>query len=447
MNARKLSLCMMPVLLLLFGTLYAYQRDGIPAPEALPNYQPVQSDVTAEDVPDYGPGSQPDRINLTIVGDPATQIGIQWRTDTRSGPAMAQVAMLSAGPVVSNNLKKWSAVSKVYEHPDYVSVHHHVAIDALKPSTDYLYRVGDGQQWSEWFQFRTASKQQKPFDFLFFGDLQAGIHTGWSRVVRSAWRAHPDAGFMLFAGDIVDEPESDREWHEFFTATGWISGMLPMVATPGNHEYEGSRITPAWNAHFQFPDNGPANREPLVNNSYYFDYQGVRFISINTNTMRGLHMKDMMAQREWLTGLLKGREDEWTVVFHHHPVHAANTKDRSKVQLQWLFAPLYEEYGVDLVLQGDAHTYARGIDEQSSTLGEGPVYIVSNSGVKMDEAQAPWATVSGSHKQLYQHIRVEQDRLIYQSIAADGSVYDEFVLQKQADGSQQHASLDSQRSS
>ncbi|MFM8215573.1 MAG: fibronectin type III domain-containing protein, partial [Pirellula sp.] len=47
----------------------------------------------------------------------------------------------------------------------------------LQPATKYAYRVGDGVNWSEWFQFRTASTQPEPFSFVYFGDAQNDLRT------------------------------------------------------------------------------------------------------------------------------------------------------------------------------------------------------------------------------------------------------------------------------
>jgi hypothetical protein len=37
-------------------------------------------------------------------------------------------------------------------------------LEGLKPETHYLYRAGDGKNWGEWFEFRTAvySELAKP---------------------------------------------------------------------------------------------------------------------------------------------------------------------------------------------------------------------------------------------------------------------------------------------
>lgn len=64
----------------------------------------------------------------------------------------------------------------------------------------------------------------------------------------------------------------------------------------------------------------------------------------------------------------------------HHPVYST-AKNRDNTILRERFKPIFEKYGVDLVLQGHDHTYARG------GLGKKrPVYLLSVAGPKMYES-------------------------------------------------------------
>ena len=97
----------------------------------------------------------------------------------------------------------------------------------------------------------------------------------------------------------------------------------------------------------------------------------------------------MAAQTAWLEGLLKDNPNKWTVVTFHHPVYSTTgTRNNPNVRGQW--GPLFEKYGVDLVLQGHDHSYGRGnvaTARKSSTVHNGTVYVVSVSGGKMYDAQ------------------------------------------------------------
>jgi hypothetical protein len=308
-----------------------------------------------------------------------------------------------------------------------------VNFENLQPGTKYMYRVGDGSTWSEWFHFDTASTTPEPFGFIYFGDAQNGIKSLWSRVARGAYSDMPKARFIVHAGDLVDRGSSDAEWSEWHTAAGWINGMVPSVPTPGNHEYGGG-LTAHWRPQFTLPENGPPGLEETC---YFFDFQGTRIISLNSNEM-------INEQVPWLETVLAYRPPNirWTVVTFHHPVYSIATgRDNPRIREAW--RPVFDKYGVDLVLQGHDHGYGRsGLMRENNLLtgaqartSRGAVYVVSVSGAKFYEVDTlPWAMRTGDRLQLYQLIRIDGDRLKYESRTARGDLHDAFELRKRHDG-------------
>lgn len=77
----------------------------------------------------------------------------------------------------SPNSLKQSVVGFVNPFVDGGSLHrtiyvHHGFIQNLLPSTQYFYRVGDGQKWSEIFSFKTLPpKNQNPIKIAMYGDM------------------------------------------------------------------------------------------------------------------------------------------------------------------------------------------------------------------------------------------------------------------------------------
>jgi len=263
----------------------------------------------------YKPSGIPDRITLTISGDPATQIAANWRTSSELTP-VAQITIAEGSPIQAANASTLFGQTQPLETGHYTSYHHSITFNALKPNTKYAYRVGNTASdvgrahWSEWAQFTTAQSSTAatvtPFSFIYFGDAQNDLKSHWSRVIRQAYSDMPKANFMLHAGDLVDLNDNDQQWGQWFYSGGWIYSSTPSVATPGNHEYGfASGLTPMWRAHFTFPDNGPNdNRLELNQTAYYFDYQGTRFISINSQAMTSSADEGIAtAQAKWLESI------------------------------------------------------------------------------------------------------------------------------------------------
>lgn len=409
-----------------------------------------------------GASSRPDRILLTWSGDPATSVSVTWRTDTTVARGLAQLALAGASPRVEAEAKTVDALTEPTEvvgvrgvAGGMMKVHYHsVTFTGLMPDTKYLYRVGDGARWSEWFQFRTAADGPQPLEFLYLGDAQNDIGPLWSRVIREAYATAPRARFLLHAGDLVNQAHSDEEWGEWFSGAGHIFAMIPSLPLPGNHEYadyppqgwgetRSRRLSVFWQPQFTLPRNGAPGISPETN--YWLDVQGVRVVVLNSN-------EDVGRQAAWLEAVLSSSPPRWIIVAHHHPVFSsARERDNRAVRETW--QPIFERFGVDLVLQGHDHVYARGTAAPAAQadggagrgkireVGTGPVYVVSVAGRKMYEFQDDGWSRHGAdlhrwaeNTQLFQVVRIEGNRLRFRAHLATGEVYDAFTLEKRADG-------------
>jgi 3',5'-cyclic AMP phosphodiesterase CpdA len=365
---------------------------------------------------------------------------------------VAQLAVADHGPGFQDNVVQEVAAKTTPLGTNPGSARYHTAqFRDLAPRAKYVYRVGDGVTWSEWSHFSTASDEEAPFSFVYLGDAQNEIKSHWSRVVREAYRDEPTAAFLLHAGDLVNLPEDDAEWGEWFYATSFVHRITPAVATPGNHEYHrvkdaaghtiGSRLTRHWRPSFAFPENGPPE---LAESVYWFDYQGTRIISLNSNERHE-------QQASWLRRVLTDNPQRWTIVTFHHPLYSSRA-GRDNRELRALWQPIFDEYGVDLVLQGHDHAYARTtkmtfqegsleqlvFNQENVTDGVitqprqgGTVYVVSVSGPKMYALEAqPFVMRAAEDTQLYQVISIEGRQLRYEARTAIGQLYDAFTLQK-----------------
>ncbi len=379
----------------------------------------------------HTPTRQPDRLILTWSGDPAVSQSVTWRTSVEVESAVAEIAVAEDGPLFVDKASTVQAITELFES-DLGPAHYHSAVfEGLAPETLYVYRVGDGaEHWSEWQQFRTMAAEEKPLTFLYVGDAQNSIFSLWSRLIRQGYSTAPEADFIIHAGDLINRANRDAEWGDWFLAAGWINGKLSSVPTPGNHEYDkgvdGRTLSRHWQPMFTLPRNGPAG--PPAETSYYLDILGVRLIALNSNEAQE-------EQAAWLDDLLADNPNRWTVIAHHHPIFSAS-KDRDNPELRALWQPIYDRHGVDLVLQGHDHTYARSNLMTGENVQDGPagtVYVVSVSGPKMYKVdQEPWMVRSAQDTQLFQKIRIDGDTLRYESYTARGLLYDAFELRKRA---------------
>lgn len=397
----------------------------------------AQTGPAQDEFSNFAPTAYPDRVMLTIPGDPASTRAVSWRSVYEDTVSIGQIVVAVPSPNFGQNPRVITGTYSAWETGNRTAMGHKVVFEGLMASTMYAYRVGNGAQWSEWFQFKTSSAQAGPFSFLYFGDVQDDIKSGCSRVLRQAYSHFPNVDFMLFAGDLVSKSQ-DADWHEFFYAGGWVFGTKPSLATPGNHEYERqvdkSRIfSKHWEQIFTTPDNAPS--KTMDRRTYFIDYQGVRFVSFDSPAMDYGH-EDSGTMLHWLDKVLAENPHRWAVVFTHYPVWTCS-QGRDSEKYRDAIKPILEEHGVDIVLQGHDHTYCRGFNlpqarRNSKNL---PLYVVSVVGTKMYGLNTNvWSDRVGSDLQLYQHISFSGDTLGYQSFTADGQLYDGFMIVKDKNG-------------
>ena len=405
----------------------------------------------------YRPTAMPDRVVLTLNKDPRTTQTVTWRTSVNVTTAYAEIAIAEAGPGFAGKATRFEAASEALKSNLSTAHYHSYTFKDLKPGVAYVYRVGDGVNWSEWFQFKTAEAKDVPFSFIYFGDAQNNLRSMWSRVIRKAYQDAPKAAFILHAGDLVNRAESDAEWGEWFGAGGWLNAMTPSIAIPGNHEHvkvEGGprRLSKHWRKVFTFPENGPRGLEETC---FTLTYHNLRIIGLNSTNL-------LEEQAAWLDQVLEKNESEWVVCTFHHPVFSTG-KDRDNPTLRALWKPILDKYKVDLVLQGHDHTYGRTQFDVPDALAtpedfaeskkrapqvvgdinvatgkqfmdpeSGTIYVVSVSGPKMyNNTRFPFMKRIGEDTQLYQLIHIDGSKLRFEARTAIGELYDAFELHKQ----------------
>jgi acid phosphatase type 7 len=409
----------------------------------------------------YSPTAMPDRIVLGWSGDPRTTQSVNWRTSVEVVKGLAEVVQAEAGPYFPEKATQVSATSEALK-TDLSTAHYHSAtFKNLLPGTVYAYRVGDGTNWSEWFQFRTATANDEPFSFIYFGDAQNDVRSKWSRVIREAYRDAPKAAFMLHAGDLINTAEVDMEWGEWFGAGAWLNAMIPSIAVPGNHEMakieNGTRrLSHHWKPSFTQPTNGPVG---LDESCFSLTYHNMLIVGLNSNERQA-------EQAAWLDKLLAANKSQWVVCSFHHPIYSTG-KDRDNAELRALWKPIFDKHKVDLVLTGHDHTYGRtgflvppvtaealekltrqnggNLFTVSARVGDenvpvgvqkvdpqtGTVYVVSVSGPKMyNHNRQDFMQRVAEDTQLYQIVHIDGGKLRFEARTAIGELYDAFELRK-----------------
>ncbi len=181
-----------------------------------------------------------DRIVLTPGADPAREMAVTFRTDTRQQASQLQLAPALDGPQLAKAAHEVEGTSISLDNENGAALFHQVRLHDLQPGTAYVYRVKGSDGWSEWLQFHTAAEGFKPFNFIYMGDVQNDILSLASRSIRQALQSVANPALIVHAGDLVSQREDlvhDDQWGEWNQAGGFNYAMIPQVLAAGNHEY------------------------------------------------------------------------------------------------------------------------------------------------------------------------------------------------------------------
>ncbi|MBE9471764.1 MAG: metallophosphoesterase family protein [Chloroflexi bacterium] len=239
-----------------------------------------------------------------------------------------------------------------------IGTDHAITLAHLAPYTTYHYRVvGDGVPLSADTSFRTAAgPDQSKFTFAAFGDTRTQ-HQIHQEVVDSIVAITPD--FVLHTGDLVYLGNMLPYWETFFEIEGELMASTPLFPALGNHE--------ANHQHYFDLFHLPGNER-----WYTFDYGNARFISLQVDGI--VDFGPGSEQHDWLERELAANTQPWLFVYFHIPPYTSSREEPDIEQdVRQALAPLFEQYGVDVVFTGHHHNYER--NEVN-----GVTYIVTGGG-------------------------------------------------------------------
>lgn len=311
-------------------------------------------------------------------------IKVKWRTDSLTA------SKVMYGTSIGN-------LNMIAEDTTLAS-RHTLALTQLSPDTRYYYAIYEGNTLVEgndnqhWFRTFPAAGSNKPLRAWAIGDFGKG--NSWQQLVRDAYNNFDTAetNVWLWLGDNVYDDGTEAEYlNKVFDSVYGYKNMMkytPFQPTPGNHDY--NVISPVTNPkpplqhtgpYYDLVDtykNGEAGGVASGNHLYYsFDYSNVHFISLNSelgsvfsgsddwtgvNPFINFTSSPMM---QWLQQDLQANTKPWTVVYFHQPPYTDGSHDAGNFweifmkAMREHYAPVLEQYGVDLVLCGHSHVYER----------------------------------------------------------------------------------------
>ncbi|MCM3632366.1 metallophosphoesterase family protein [Paenibacillus camelliae] len=379
------------------------------------NSQPQQTSVAADEYAIYG-------VSVSLLND--TGRAITWLSQKRIEQSVLQLKRIDDSWEKAIMIE---ADERSYTDREGTQIYAYTASsEQFQSGEQYHYRmIAGGQLISEEYTLHIADMSEESFQFIHITDSQGKVENDykqWGRTLQAAIEAAPQAGFIVHSGDLTDDPTSEQQWKWFYHYAPAFS-LIPFMPTTGNHE-EIDGNAAGFSVRFSMPDNGATGSQQ--NTTYYTGYRNMLFISLNTEG-------NIKGQAEWLEQVLEEHraQYQWVVVSMHRGVYGAN---RFKDGKDWV--KLFDQYRVDLVLQGHNHQYSRSfplvdgeiVNEQE----KGTIYVTLNaSGTKLNEEKKEkdyQAVAFQNGKTMYAVVDVSQEELIYSAFDISGKLLDQFRI-------------------
>ena len=320
-----------------------------------------------------------------VTGTDVTESEIKYGKD----PELKDAETITAAPTVSDPQGGIADNNLVHFRP----VHAFTAdLEGLEPGALYYYQIGSREAgYGEIKSFKAPALpgENRAFSFLVSPDTQGQTRENFENtkaLYEYMAQQESDAAFLIHTGDLVEDGYSSNEWQYFYEAAAPLTDRMPLMASIGNHDGLGVDIyNTQYRARMDFttleaPEGLSKEAEGTV---YAYEYGDALFICLNSYAPE----PDQAVQKQFLLDQAAKTEKRWKIVFNPHSIYDPGA---SHYGLDHEYGQLMTQAGIDLVLNGHEHAYARSTQRtvslevgaqslEKALPGEAPTYVTGGS--------------------------------------------------------------------
>lgn len=218
--------------------------------------------------------------------------------------------------------------------------------------------------------------------------------------------------FVLMMGDNIYGGKSPADFRRKFEDPykTLLDEGVKFYASLGNHDDPNERYYKLYNMNGQ--------------RYYTLRDKNVEFFALDSTYMSP-------QQLEWIEKQLSGSNAAWKICFFHHPLYSAAHYHGPNLDLRKELQPLFEKYGVNVVLSGHEHVYER-IKPQYGIY----YFVLGNSGqLRAHDLRPSPETAKGfDTDRSFMLMEISGDELDFQTFSRAGETVDSGVIQRQGHG-------------
>lgn len=291
------------------------------------------------------------KAGLTVfVGSDESERNFTWYTEKENTPYVA----VSADALFAD-AEKFTGTTEKASDGDYVN---HVTVTGLEYNTTYYYKATSGAYESEVYSFTTAS--EKEFKAVYMTDIHISADSeenpdsifnnslNLNNALEDAFARENDISVLLSAGDQASDGLECE--YKGFSVSPWLK-TISVATSIGNHDRKGVEYKTYTNLPNEYEE---AKISSYIGDNYWFVKGDVLFLCVDTNNASG---EDHAA---FVHKAVNANPDvKWKVLMAHHDLYSGRIPHRESENalIRMMWAPIVDEYGIDLVLLGHSHFY------------------------------------------------------------------------------------------
>lgn len=287
---------------------------------------------------------------IMFVGSDESERNFTWYTDDQNTPSV----VVSTNSFLTDS-DEYTGTSVKATEGDYAN---HVTVTDLEEDTVYYYKCISGDYESDVYSFKTVSDDE--FKAVYMTDIHITQNSeenpdslkntsfNLNNTLEDALSKESDISLILSTGDQASDGLECE--YKAFTASPLLKS-IPVATTIGNHDLKGAEYKTFTNLPNEYEKAAVSS---YIGDDYWFVKGDVLFLVVDSNCASGVD------HRRFVKNAVESNPDvKWKVMMAHHDLYSGRIPHRESENelLRMLWAPIVDEFGIDLVLLGHSHYY------------------------------------------------------------------------------------------